>query len=66
VLLKPRVAWHTALLWAAPAAALIAGLGAIVLASRRRRTLTEEETAPLTQDEQRRLDRIIGTPVEKR
>ncbi len=66
VLLKPRVAWHTALLWAAPAAALIAGLGAIVLASRRRRTLTEEEAAPLTQDEQHRLDRIIGTPIEKR
>jgi cytochrome c-type biogenesis protein CcmH len=65
VLLKPRVAWHTALLWAAPAAALIAGLGAIVLASRRRRTLTEE-TAPLTPDEQRRLDRIITTPIEKR
>jgi cytochrome c-type biogenesis protein CcmH len=66
VLLKPRVAWHTALLWAAPAAALIAGLGAIVLASRRRWTLTEEEIAPLTQDEQHRLDRIIGTPIEKR
>jgi cytochrome c-type biogenesis protein CcmH len=66
VLLKPRVAWHTALLWAAPAAALIAGLGAIVLALRRRRPLTAEETAPLTPDEQHRLDRLIGRPVEKR
>jgi cytochrome c-type biogenesis protein CcmH len=62
VLLKPRVAWHTAALWAAPAAALIAGI-AIVLASRRRRTAVAE-TAPLTADEQHRLDRIVKRPVE--
>jgi cytochrome c-type biogenesis protein CcmH len=65
VLLKPRLAWHTALLWMAPLAALIAGLGAIVLASRRRRAVTVEP-APLTQDEQHRLDQIVGRPVERR
>ena len=64
VLLKPRVAWHTALLWAAPATALIAGLAAIGFAARRRRTLALE-AAPLTPDEQRRLDRIVGSRVEK-
>jgi cytochrome c-type biogenesis protein CcmH len=65
VLLKPRVAWHTALLWVAPLAALAAGLGAIVLASRRRRAVTVEPV-PLTPDEQHRLDQIVGPPVERR
>jgi cytochrome c-type biogenesis protein CcmH len=65
VLLKPRVAWHTALLWVAPLAALAAGLGAIVLASRRRRAVTVEPV-PLTPDEQHRLDQIVGPPAERR
>jgi cytochrome c-type biogenesis protein CcmH len=65
VLLKPRVAWHTALLWVAPLAALAAGLGAIVLASRRRRAVTVEPV-PLTPDEQHRLDQVVGPPVERR
>src|SRR5262245_23922608 len=46
VLLKPRVAWHTAMLWAAPAGALTAGLAAIFFAARRRRTVSVE-AAPL-------------------
>jgi cytochrome c-type biogenesis protein CcmH len=58
VLLKPRVAWHTALLWAAPLAALLAGAGAIILAVRRRRT-SPAQAAPLTPDEERRLDQIV-------
>jgi cytochrome c-type biogenesis protein CcmH len=64
VLLKPRLAWHTAALWAAPLAVLLAGIGAIVLALRRRRSLTIE-TAPLTPDETARLDRMTAEPVEK-
>jgi cytochrome c-type biogenesis protein CcmH len=65
VLLKPRLAWHTAVLWAAPLAMLLAGIGAIVLALRRRRALAIEST-PLTADEQGRLDRITAQPGEKR
>ena len=49
----------------APLAVLLAGIGAIVLALRRRRALTIE-SAPLTPDEQVRLDRITAAPVEKR
>src|SRR5262249_44640578 len=37
VLLKPRLSGHTLLLWAAPAAAVLAGMVALVLALRRRR-----------------------------
>src|SRR5215470_7111512 len=37
VLLKPRLAWHTALLWLGPAAALLGGAFVLVIASRRRR-----------------------------
>jgi cytochrome c-type biogenesis protein CcmH len=58
VLLKPRFAWHTALLWAAPLAALLAGAAAVFLASRRRRT-SLAPAAPLTTDEERRLDQIV-------
>ncbi len=65
VRLKPRLAWHTAALWAAPLAVLLAGIGAIVLALRRRRTLTIE-SAPLTPDEQVRLEKITAGPAEKR
>jgi cytochrome c-type biogenesis protein CcmH len=61
VLLKPRLAWHTAALWAAPLAVLLAGIGAIVLALRRRQTLAVE-SAPLSADEQGRLERITAPP----
>jgi hypothetical protein len=44
---------------------LLAGIGAIVLALRRRRTLTIE-SAPLTPDEQVRLEKITAGPAEKR
>jgi cytochrome c-type biogenesis protein CcmH len=59
VLLKPRLAWHTALLWMTPVAALIAGAGAIVLASRRRRR-SPAHVAPLTREEEHRLDELAG------
>src|SRR5215470_6974002 len=38
VLLKPRFAWHNAVLWLTPAVALLAGAIAMVFAVRRRRT----------------------------
>src|SRR5450432_205622 len=47
VLLKPRFEWHTAVLWFTPAAALIAGAVAMVVAIRRRR-LAPTGAAPLS------------------
>src|ERR1700734_1592592 len=50
VLLKPRFEWHTAILWLTPAAALLAGAIAMVMALRRRRFAG---ITPLTADEER-------------
>jgi cytochrome c-type biogenesis protein CcmH len=52
VLLRPRFAWHTALLWATPAAFLIGGAIALVLNGRRRRGAIAER---LTPDEEARV-----------
>jgi cytochrome c-type biogenesis protein CcmH len=58
VLLKPPLNAETVLLWAIPFATLALGGVAIVTASRRRRKMA---TAPadLTEEEQRRLDRLL-------
>jgi cytochrome c-type biogenesis protein CcmH len=58
VLLKPRFEWHTAVLWLTPAAALIAGAIAMVVAIRRRRAAPSGAT-PLSPDEERRLAEMI-------
>ncbi len=56
VLLRPPLNSGTLLLWAAPALALLAGAGALWSASRRsRQTLA---TAPLTAEEQARLEAL--------
>jgi cytochrome c-type biogenesis protein CcmH len=60
VLLKPRFEWHTAILWLTPAAALLAGAIAMVMALRRRRFAG---ITPLTADEERRLAEMIDRPV---
>ncbi len=52
VLLRPPLAWSTALLWATPVLALLAGIG-LILASRRR--AAPAAPAPLTEEERRRL-----------
>ncbi len=59
VLLKPRFAWHNAVLWITPVAALIAGAIAIFVAVRRRRRTSPVAAAPLTADEERRLAEVI-------
>ena len=60
VLLKPRFAWHTIVLWAAGPAALVAGLIGIAVALRKRRTMVASRAEPaLTADEQRRLDALL-------
>ncbi|MTW15189.1 cytochrome c-type biogenesis protein CcmH [Rhodoplanes serenus] len=58
VLLKPRFSWHTALLWAAPAAVLLAGVAGLVVALRRRRVgapVTATAAPPLSDEEKRKL-----------
>ena len=59
VLLKPRFGWDTAVLWLAPAAAILAGIAGIVAALRRRRVLPAS-ISPLTDDEERRLKELMG------
>ena len=54
VLLKPRFTMATALLWLGPFLVLLAGGIGIVLVARRRRVV--ENSAPLSADEQARLD----------
>src|SRR5260221_14324849 len=58
VLLKPRFAWHNALLLLSPAAAIVAGAVAMFAAIRRRRAVPVA-AAPLSADEERRLAEVI-------
>ena len=57
VLLKPRFAWHNAVLWLTPAAALLAGGIAMFVATRRRKVPLA--ATPLSPDEERRLAEVI-------
>lgn len=58
VLLKPRLSGSTLILWLAPALLLTAAAGAAALHLARRRN--ETAPAPLTEDEARRLERLMG------
>ncbi|ADZ71329.1 cytochrome c-type biogenesis protein [Polymorphum gilvum] len=61
VLLKPRIAPHTYVLWAAAPLALLAGFVGIVVALRRQRgQRAVSATVPLSAEEQAELDRILG------
>jgi len=58
VLLRPRLQWHTALLWLTPLVLLIGGaIVLIVLAGQRKRAA---ESALLSDDEQARLARLLA------
>jgi len=59
VLLKPPFAWSTAVLWATPFVAVLAGFGLIV--SMRRRAAQTAAPPPLTDEERRRLA-ALGLP----
>lgn len=62
VLLKPRFAWHTLVLWAAGPLALLAGAIAIFLALRRRgdpSAAAVAQTPALSEDEKRRLQALL-------
>jgi cytochrome c-type biogenesis protein CcmH len=64
VLLKPRFAWHNALLWLTPPGALLGGALVLWLSARRRRALGADgrETAALTAAEEARLARLTQSP----
>lgn len=62
VLLKPRFAWHTLVLWAAGPLALLAGAIAIFLALRRRgdpSAAAAAQTPALSEEEKRRLQALL-------
>lgn len=59
VLLKPRFAWHTAVLWIAPAVVLLAGAAGLVAALRRRREVAPASPVPLSPDEERKLAELV-------
>lgn len=59
VLLKPRFSAHTWLLWLATPLVLLAALAAIILAYRRRESAAVGPK-PLTDNEKRRLRRLVG------
>ncbi|MCX7310908.1 MAG: cytochrome c-type biogenesis protein [Hyphomicrobiales bacterium] len=62
VLLKPRLGWDTALLWAAPGVVLALGVAGLVglLRRRSRPGHAEAEQPALTVAEQRRLTKLLG------
>jgi cytochrome c-type biogenesis protein CcmH len=61
VLLRPRMSWHTAILWAAPLAILIIGLFAIVFPVLRRSAGPAlPETEALTEGEKLKLNAIAS------
>jgi cytochrome c-type biogenesis protein CcmH len=66
VLLKPRLSWHTAILWGAPLTILTAGLFAIGFSVLRRSAQTPlPEIAKLTEGEQLRLNAIEQSQMEQ-
>ncbi len=64
VLLKPRVAWHTALLWFGPPALLVGGALALLFMARRRSKpgpngRARPEDSQLTPEEEARLAELL-------
>jgi cytochrome c-type biogenesis protein CcmH len=57
VLLRPRLAWQTVLLWATPILLLMCGLLALLLM--RRRMQPDTRPQPLAADEERRLREVL-------
>jgi cytochrome c-type biogenesis protein CcmH len=66
VLLKPRMSWHTAVLWGAPLTILVAGLFAIGFSVLRRPMVAAPlETAKLSEAERLKLDAIQQSQLEQ-
>ncbi len=61
VLLKPRFAWHTAVLWFLGPVVLLIGLIAIVMKARRQnKTGSQAAQDPLSDEEKKRLEDILA------
>ena len=60
ILLKPRFNGHTALLWLAPLAVLVAGLGVAAAAYRRQRRVIP---TPLDASEEEALRRVLADEI---
>ena len=58
VLLRPRLEWHTLLLWGLPPTVLVLGAAALLLQARRR-ARANVQPAALSSEEQRRLAALI-------
>lgn len=62
VLLKPRFAWHNALLWMAPLLVLLLGATGIALAVRaRRKDVMQAPQNGLSTEEQERLNKLLNS-----
>src|SRR4029079_13006317 len=65
VLLRPRISWHTAILWGAPLAILITGLFAIGFSVLRRAGgPTPPEVTALSETERRKLNAIAQSQAD--
>jgi len=63
VLLRPRVAPHTYLLWFGPFIVLLLAAGLAVRYFRKRRTdITADEGTPLSDEERKRVGQLLGEP----
>jgi cytochrome c-type biogenesis protein CcmH len=60
VLLKPRLSWHTVLLWGLPPGLLLTGMVLLVVAARRRPEQGQEKAVDLTAAERARLEKILA------
>ena len=60
VLLKPRMSWHTALLWLAPFAVILAGALGLLAFLRRRKEPAAGAPEPLTPAEQGRVQELLN------
>lgn len=59
VLLRPRLSWHTAILWGLPPAVLVLGIVALVVTMRRRHTARVAGEANLSREEEARLTELL-------
>src|SRR5512144_1257144 len=64
VLLRPRLEWHTLLLWGLPPAALLAGMLGLILMARRRKDASFAAEA-LSTEERRRLSTLVDSAAAK-